>query len=516
MDLQKVPNLPGCYLFKDKNSRVIYVGKAKNLRKRVSSYFRKGKFDAKTLKMIENISDISFFVTDNEVEALVLENNLIKKYVPRYNLNLRDAKRYAYIKITNEKYPRLIISRRRDGNGEFFGPFVLGGIRDKILETLQKAFQIRTCKRLPKRACLRFFIGACTAPCINKISHKDYLKNISMARNVLLGKTADLKNELNKKMKELASLKNFEAAIIVREQLRAINEIEEKQKVERSSSHNEDIINFKVFGNRVLLIVFSSSRGVLEKKSEFEFEASKNFIEEFLLRYYSENPTPEEIILPKKIRKEIMLAIERICCKKIKFSFPKKGDKKKLLDLVMKNIDALAYEETGALEKLKEMIGLEKMPHVIECFDVSHLAGTDTVASMVQFIDGKPNKEGYRRFKLRDIEGIDDFASIRSVVTRRYKRLMKESAPLPDLIVIDGGAGQLSSAIEAMASLGCKIPIISIAKREEEIYIPGKKSPLKLEKKNEALKLLQRIRDEAHRFAISYNRLLRKKRIRQG
>jgi len=514
ISLDRLPKNPGCYLFKDNLDRIIYIGKAKDLSKRVKSYFQKTHEDEKTKSLVKNISSVDFFVTDSEVEALILENNLIKKHKPKYNIDLKDSKRYAYIRKTSEEFPRFLIARKREGEGKFFGPFVNAASRDNVLETVQKIFKIRTCKRLPKRECLRYSIGLCSAPCTNKISKEDYLKDVKSAEMVLLGKIKDLVKKLNKKMDEFSRRENFELAIFTREKIKALENLLERQKMQRQKEYDEDIINYIVHKDCVYLLLFQSRRGILENKFEFEFEESENLLEEFLLRYYSENEIPKEIILPEEVEKSIRDYFRKISGKKIDITVPKKGAKRDLLELVKKNIEINLFGDADKLKDLREKLSLNETPKIIECFDISHLSGTSTVASMVQFRNAKAYKNNYRRFKIRTVDKIDDFASMKEVVRRRYYRLKKEGGEFPNLILIDGGKGQLSSALGALNELELKIPVISIAKREEEIFVPGKSEAIVLDKKSKALRFLQEVRDEAHRFAIKYNRLLRSKKIR--
>jgi excinuclease ABC subunit C len=515
IDPSQLPDEPGCYLFKDDSGRVIYVGKAKNLKKRVKSYLQKSDFDPKTEALIRNIDSVDFIVTDNEVEALVLENNLIKKNRPKYNIDLRDSKRYAYIELTAEEFPRLLVSRRRDesGGGKFFGPFVSATARDHILSTLKKTFQIRTCKRMPKKPCLRHHIDLCQAPCIGGIKSDEYSERIRAVESILKGKTDDLIKSKKLEIAEASDKLDFEHALKLRNQIEAIEWLKERQNMELSRKYDEDIINYVVADGRVHLILFNIYRGTLENKQEFEFEYVDEFLEEFLVQYYSENAVPAELILPQEIDSSLLSFLTAKRGRKVAIRVPKIGEKKQLLDLVMKNIEASFFGEIERLDDLKCALGMEDAPLVIECFDISHLSGTSTVGSMVQFRNAKPDKSNYRRFKIKTVDGIDDTRAIAEVVQRRYRRLVKEHSELPDLIVIDGGIGQLNSARKEIGKLGLKIPVISIAKKLEEVYMPGIPFPLALDKKGNALKLIQRIRDEAHRFAISYNRLLRSKEL---
>ncbi len=513
ISLDSIPSQPGCYIFRDECKNIIYIGKAKNLKKRVKSYFQKKDLAEKTRMLVKQIADVEFIATDNEVEALILENNLIKKNLPKYNINLKDSKRYAYIQLTDEKFPRLLVARSSSGGGEFFGPFVLGATRDYVLSFLTKAFRIRTCRRFPKKACLRYHIRLCDAPCIEKVSEDKYNSNVDRVRMILKGRTSDIAKLLRDEMKTASDRLDFERALELKNQAEAIDYLNERQNMELSRKYDEDIVNFVVKGERVYLMLFNIHRGMLENKQEFEFLLNDNFFEEFLLQYYSENPVPKELIVPLAVPDSLLSFLEMRRGKKVRVIIPKIGAKKQLLDLALKNIDLSFFGEIGKLEDLKNKLKLQEIPVVIECFDVSHLSGTSMVASMVQFRSGKPDKGNYRRFKIRTVEGVDDFRAIAEAVRRRYSRLLRENASLPNLAIIDGGKGQLNFALEELKNLGLKLPVISIAKKLEEIYVPGLEFPIVLNRKSDALKLVRQIRDEAHRFAISYNRLLRKKEL---
>ncbi len=506
-ELFNVPKLPGCYLFKDSKGIILYIGKAKNLSKRVHNYFQKKDYDQKTKALVARIKQMDFIVTKTEAEALILENNLIKKHQPKYNINLKDAKRYAYIKVTDETIPRLLLARQKIGKGHFYGPFVSGSIRDEILKTLNNSFQLCTCKILPKRPCLRFHLGLCTAPCVQKVSAVAYQEQVHKAEMVLKGKTKELSKLLAKEMKQASNALQYETALLLRNQISAISWLQEHQTMERNKTFDEDIINYLVDDDKVYLFLFNIKKGILHNKQEFVFSLSENFLEQFLMQYYETNPLPKEIILPMKPS-----AVLSSFFRKTKFIMPQRGEKKQLLDLVKTNISAQFFVTTEKLSALQKALTLQEKPSVMECFDISHLGGTNVVASMVQFRNGKPFKDNYRRFKIKR-EKNDDFANMAEVVTRRYKRLQEEHLPFPDVIIVDGGAGQLSASLEALKHLGIRIPIVGLAKKHEEIYIPGKDTPLRLPKTNKGLQLLQNIRDEAHRFAITYNRLLRKKSL---
>ncbi len=513
IDLESLPHLPGCYLFKNEDGIVLYVGKAKDLKKRVSSYFQKRDHDPKTESLVQALRSLDFIVTNTEVEAFLLENTLIKKHWPRYNIALKDSKRYACIHLTEEKFPRIRLARKRIDSGNFFGPFVSARERDYIFEVVRKTFQLRTCKQMPKRACLRYHFGACSGPCIGKIPSEEYGENVRKASSVLKGNIKELIESMESEMRELAAKQQFEQAISLRDEIAALENLQEKQNMERQKKHDEDILNYIVRDDTVYLMLFKVYKGTLEDKQDYVFAHGENFLEEFLVQYYSENDPPGELILPEPLEESFTDFLSHVKGTKVKVTVPKQGDKKELLDLALKNVEIGFFGDRKKLEALQNKLSLPKPPGVIECFDISHLSGTAMVGSMVQFRGGRPDKHNYRRFKIEGVEGIDDFASIAEVVRRRYTRLLEDKHDMPDLIIIDGGKGQLSSAFQEIRKLKLRIPIISIAKREEEIYVPGLKSPLPIKRDEKASLFVQEIRDEAHRFAINYNRLLRQKSL---
>jgi len=513
IDLEKIPHEPGCYLYKNNDGWIIYVGKAKDLRKRVSSYFQKDALDIKTACLVENIDSLDYIITANEKEALILENNLIKRHQPRYNIDLRDSKRYAYIMVTKEEYPRLLIARRKDDAGSYYGPFTSSEKRDVLLRMANNIIMMRTCKKIPKRPCLRAHMGICSAPCIGKITKEQYMTQVEDVKKLLSGRNRELLFELKDRMTLAAKNKEYEKAKILRDQINGIEFLQEKQNMETDRKYDQDIVNYLVDGSIVHLAVFNAERGILTNKDEFDFDYRPDFLEEFLLQYYDVGDIPREIIVPEKMGEALVSYLADKRGGPVKIIVPQKGEKKDLLELVKKNVEKLYKEDELNLQDLREKLGLDKMPKVIECFDISHIQGSDSVGSMVRFLDGKPDKSNYRRFKIKTIEGIDDPAMIGEVVGRRYRRLKDEKKEFPDLIVIDGGRTQLSAAHRELQKLSLRIPIIGLAKRMEEIYFPGLAEPQRFDHKTRAIKLLQNIRDEAHRFAVKYHKVLRSKRI---
>lgn len=513
INYSNLPQKPGCYIYKNNKGRVIYVGKAKNLKKRVASYFTKNEQDPKTLAMLKKAFSIDYFVTTNEVEALVLENSLIKKHKPKYNINLKDSKKYAYLKITSEEFPRLIVSRQKNENT--FGPFVSAQERDSILKSMKKIFRLRTCKKMPKRACLRHHIKLCDAPCIGNITKEEYNQRIKKITQILKGNVNDVLKELKEEMEKASQKLFFERAIEKRNQYEALQNLKERQNMERQKKYDEDIINYLVAEGQVFLLLFNVYKGTLSNKQEFVFEYKEDFLREFIVQFYSEGNIPKELIIPEKIDPKVKNYLSEKRGDAVKITIPQRGEKKQLLELASKNAQTNFFGHTKKVHELGNKLRLKENPNVIEVFDISHYSGSSTVASMVQFRNGKPDKSNYRRFKIRSVEGVDDFSSIAEVIKRRYKRQLKEEKELPDLIVVDGGKGQLNSAIEKLHELNLNIPAIAIAKKDEELYLPGSKHPIKLDKKDTALKFLQEMRDEAHRFAVKYSRQLHKKSIKE-
>lgn len=514
IDYHSLPSDPGCYFFHDDTDTVIYVGKAKNLKKRVGSYFSRTTKDPKTAAMVAAAVDLDYIVTKTEVEALILENSLIKRLQPKYNIDLKDSKRYAYIHLSDDPYPRIHYAREKTDAGEYFGPFVSGKDRNHVLHVIKRAFRLRSCKKIPKRPCLRYHLGTCLAPCAGAITEEEYAEQVSRAREVLRGNASFLIRTLESDMNDAAQSQEFERAIELRDQIDAVRNLSERQAVERTKETDEDIIHYRIREDVVYLVLFSVYKGTLGEKQEFRFHFQSNAVEEFLVQYYGENEPPSELVLPEMPDDSIVDYLSLQKGRKVKVTVPKIGAKKDLLDIVARNIETTFFGGEEKVNALGKRLRLPEPPTVIECFDISHHAGSAMVGSMVQFRYGIPDKSNYRRFKIRTVEGIDDFAAIHEVVHRRYARIQRENGQFPDLVIIDGGKGQLHAAEDALKDLNLKIPLISVAKREEEIFIPQFPHPLPIKKNEKASLFVQEIRDEAHRFAITYNRTLMKKRIR--
>lgn len=544
--LEGVPALPGVYQYLDKNGKVIYVGKAKNLRSRIRSYFQKNILNPKTLVLVKKIEDMQVIITDTEVEALVLENNLIKKLKPRYNINLKDDKSYPYIRITNEPYPQIYPTRQivKDGS-KYFGPFTDVKNMKRSLRMINKIFKIRSCKyfiddevikRKKIKLCLDYHIKKCDGPCEGLISQENYKSMTRQVVKVLKGKTDELIDELKLEMNRAAQNLKFEKAAELRDRIKNLDIYASKQKVVTSDFEDKDIISAAFEGRDVACTILNIRSGKLVGKKQLKLSAAPGDTEEDIYNaiikfYYGEFvEVPKEILLDvEPTDMEILLVwLNSKAERKSKFVIPKKqSEAKSLLKmcgqnalLQLKEIQLQKMKKEGnipyALSALKRDLHLNKLPRKIECFDISNLQGTDTVASMVVFVDGKPKKSLYRKFIIKDVNGPDDFASMREVVERRYSKLLKENIPLPDLIMVDGGKGQLSSAVNILNDLGVKrFEIIGLAKRLEEIFLPGISEAQTIPKTSSSLKLLQRVRDEAHRFAISFHRRRREKRTFQ-
>jgi len=420
----------------------------------------------------------------------------------------------SYSEISNDPFPRIGIARQRIKSAAYYGPFVSAAERDAVLRAIKRTFTLRSCRKLPKRACLRYHMHSCSAPCIGAISPEEYRVQVNRAAALLKGKGGELVKQLREEMAAYSTAQEYEKALSLRNQIGAIERLSERQSVERPKESDQDVIAYTVADGIVSLMVFAVRKGSLTQKQVYSFEAVEDFFEEFLVQYYADHPPPTELILPHNVDAALSEYLTERRGRSVQVTVPKIGEKKNLLDLVYTNIE-LSFRR-GALKTgdLQAALDLPDTPHVIECFDISHLSGTSMVGSMVQFRDGSPDKKNYRRFKIRTVEGIDDFASIAEVVKRRYQRLSGEGADMPDLIVIDGGKGQLSAALEILSGLNVEIPVIALAKREEEVYLPGEMLPRNLDPKGMALRYLQEIRDEAHRFAVAYHRLLRGKNMK--
>ncbi len=515
--LKTLPDAPGVYLMKDARGKIIYVGKARVLKNRVRQYFQANKnHGAKVKAMVAKIADFETIITATEVEALILECNLIKKYRPRYNISLKDDKSYPYLRVTADEFPRIILTRRiiHDGS-RYFGPCTNGLAVKETLALLRKIFPLRTCKTFAKRPCLEFHIKRCLAPCANKISRENYTSLVNAAEKFLEGRTAQIERELTNQMNAAADNLDFERAAKLRDILLAIKKVTEKQKIVTDTGDVDAIGLARLDGETCAQIFFIREGKIIGREnfllSGADNESDEIILTEFIKQYYSRAKiSATEILLPVELSEEKILS-EWLGAKLI---VPKRGVKKSLVDMAGQNAERfLRAQGSGdrdkGVEELKKFLNLPRLPRRMECFDISHIQGAETVASMVVFMDGSPDKKSYRRYKIRSTEGKpDDFMSMREVTARRYEH----TDNLPDLIVIDGGLGQLSSALEIIRGFGNKTPVVGLAKQFELIFVEGSSIPVELPRDSQALKLMQRIRDEAHRFAITYHRKLRRKR----
>jgi excinuclease ABC subunit C len=528
---RRFPNEPGVYLMKDAHDKIIYIGKAKNLRKRIASYFSKHdpNFGVKTERLVSKITDIEFVVTDSEIEAFLLESNLIKRYRPVFNIELKDQQRYTYLKITEEPFPRLLVARR-NRNGEFlgpkgriYGPFVRGSSKFLTIGHLRKLFKIRICNRLPKVPCLQYFIKNCDAPCIANVTRGQYMMSVVTLQNILEGTSSIEKfaNEMQGEMKRASDLGDYERAKQIRDTLYRLNNLRVKQKMENAAIRNpdEEYVGIMKDDKKGMAHVMTlrRTRGVISDRKKFEFElVADNSLSSFLLQYYSSNPlVPRFVYVNQDLEDKRLVekSLEKIVGHRVSIFNVSRAmgqEKQELMDLISRNLSM--YIDVGydpAVVELKNSLKLISMPEIIECFDVSNLGTSFAAGSCVRFINNKPDKSSYRKFRIKTVAGQNDFAMIGELVRRKYS----SSKSLPDLIVIDGGQAQLGAAVASLRSLGINdLPCIGLAKENEEIYSYGSNEPVLLPRKSAGLRMLQHVRDEAHRFGLAYNVNLRKLR----
>lgn len=543
--LKLLPELSGCYLYYDKDNTVIYVGKAKNLKRRVKSYFNRSQKSTKTIALVSKIERLEYIITDTEVEAFILEDLLIKKYKPKYNILLKDDKKYPYFLITNEDFPRILVVRKKNLNpdkGHFFGPYTDIRAMYSTLDFIKKIFPLKQCKqpKFKSRPCLYYDIGKCLAPCQNKISSDEYKKLVYQAELFLTGKQGELLKQLMEQIQKYSDSEQFEKAAKLRDSYFDLQKTLEKQKVVYESTRlNEDIISILQDGGIFAIVILMIREGRLIDKKSFTYKVEETEKSEFFATFFKEYYSMLKLDFPDKIISSELESVgekalyeewlEIISKKKVKISYGKTQAGKKMQELADKNakdvlekakIQSLVelandFNEVGAY--LSEKLKLKNFPYKIECYDISHIQGTNTVASGICFINGVPKKSLYKRYKVKSTEGKpDDFQSMKEVLTRRFKRLGEEGWEKPDLIIIDGGKGQLSSVMQIVNELGISgIDIVSLAKREEEVFLPNKSTSIMLPRGSSALFLIQRIRDEAHRFAITYHRNLRSKALKK-
>jgi excinuclease ABC subunit C len=522
---------------------VIYVGKAAALRNRVRSYFQeRGHSDPKTRELVSHITDFDVIRTDTESEALILENELIKRYQPIYNVRLKDNKTYPYICITNEEWPRVISTRRiiRDGS-RYYGPYTSAGSVHKTLDLLNRLFPYRVCDIKitgdAPRPCLYYHMGRCLGPCISATTREEYDRAIEGVALFLEGRGEELIPAMQARMEELAENLEFERAAKIRDELGAIEHVLERQKIVTGKGDDADVIAVaqSAGGDAVVQVAFIRNGKILGSEHFFMSGARiedepGQIMSSFVTQFYEDAAVvPPELVLEHGLPDEDLLSdwLADRRGGRVRLTVPKRGDKRQLVEMVAKSaVENLEQNRlrwlndeqrmTAALTELSDELGLPALPRRIECFDISNLQGTNTVASMVVFEDGKPKKSDYRRFSVKTVEGIDDFASMREVVGRRFKRLASEPdteawARQPDLVIIDGGKGQLNAALAALKEVGISVPTVGLAKENEEIFLPGQQTPVILDRDSQALYLVQRVRDEAHRFAVSFHRQKRQK-----
>ena len=541
--LSRLPGGCGVYLMYDRAGRIIYVGKAKSLSSRVRSYFRGRLQDVKVEVMVRRIADFDYMVTDNEVEALLLESNLIKEHRPRYNVNLKDDKSYPYLKVTvGEPFPRVYVTRRYISDGSrYYGPFTNAGALRTTLESLRKVFPIRSCKhRLPEkrapRECLNFHLGKCFGPCHGHISREDYRRMIDEVLMFLEGRTDSIARRLSRQMEQASANLEFEQAAGFRNQLEAVRKTSQRQKIHSAGGGDYDILAVSVDGRSACGVILKVRQGKLLGQEHHYLqnalgESPAAVLSAFLRQnYLGRSEFPSQVLLSHQIEdnKLIESILTERSGRRVHLSVPSRGPKAGLVSLAEKNSHLLLEElilrqakarqrVPEALVGLQKTLGLPSLPRLMVCFDVSSLQGDYAVAAMSAFRNGQPAKSAYRRFRIRRSGGQDDFAMLGEAVGRYFRRLAADKLKMPQLVVIDGGKGQLNAACEAVRAAGVELPpIVSLAKKEEEIFLPEHPEPYVLSRRSEALKLLQRLRNEAHRFALAYHRTVRKRSTLSG
>ncbi len=526
----QLPLEPGVYLYKDAAGTVLYVGKAKSLRARVRSYFNEDRLaDIKTGSMISEAHELDYILVDNEKESLALENNLIKQYQPRFNVLLRDDKTYPYIKLTNEKYPRVYVTRRIRKDGAYFGPYFPGNLAHRLVKFIHRHFQVPSCKvdftRTHTHPCLEFHIHRCLGPCVQGLTTDQiYAEHVQDVRAFLEGRTRDLAAGLRARMEAASGAMEFERAAALRDLIHTVEEVDQKQKMAAASGDDTDIFSYHAELPQVAVNLFHLRNGRIVDRREFFWEDlteldPQEFFSTLLMQVYSSGqPLPATLHVPLELEDRGVL--EEIFSekrgRKVEIHTPQRGQKKALLALVGSNarhsfeqrFRVVKPTSKAISEALEVALNLPDPPRRIECFDISHIQGTDKVASMVVWEEGRMKKADYRKFIIRTVEGSDDFASMHEVVTRRYSRLKEEGKPMPGLVLIDGGLGQLHSAAAALEALGIlNQPLAALAKREETLYVFGQEDePICLDHSSPVLHLVQMIRDEAHRFAVTFHR----------
>ena len=525
---RQYPDQPGVYLMKDTDGTIIYVGKARSLRNRIRSYFN-GEKDIKTRFLVAHISDIEVIITRTEYEALILENNLIKQWNPQYNIDLKDGKTYPVVRLTAEEFPRVFRTRRMVFDGsEYFGPFAKPHQIDLYLKLIERHFHLckyRGSKPPRPYPCLNYHMGRCSGACFGKISREDYLRIVDEVRKLLSGKSDELLRELRERMKVASDALEFERAASLRDQVAAIEEVLVEQRVQEFTEEDRDYLALAPCEDELVVVVLQVREGKLLGKEVFrvaEYAPDEEALSHFLSRYYAEKKTvPRMVYVDRQVDAENLSEfLCQLTGRSIVVKVPQRGKHTQLMDMARANAreeaaKALRGAEMGAaLEGLRQDLELTTVPRRIEGFDIAHLEGTDTIASMVRFTDGRPDRKLYRAFSIRSLNGkIDDFESIREAVARRYTRVLNEELDRPDLILIDGGKGQLSAAKGILDGLGLTIAVIGLAKKEEEIFFPDRSDPLVLDEASPSLRILEAVRNESHRFATKLNKRRRTRRL---
>lgn len=523
-----LPLKPGVYIMKDVNDNVIYVGKSKSLRKRVKSYFKDKKDRPKTYVLMQHFNSLEYIVTNSEKEALILEANLIKKFMPKYNIRLKDDKKYPYVKITNEDFPRLILTRNISKNGTYYGPFTdVKSVRSTV-KFLKQLFKIRTCKHMDG-PCLNYQIDLCYAPCDGRISKEEYHEIIEKIDLFFQGRYNDILKNLKNEMKKASQNMEFEKAAVLRDQIKSIEEVMVKQFVdELDDDLDQDVIASSENKDTTIIVVLSIRKGKIISKDDYLMDNTKNqdiseVLYSFIQQYYGINRhIPKELIIEDNIKdKELIIEwLSDLRGNKVKITNPQKGRKLRLIRMARGNAEIIKKQKekvNNSLIELQNYLKLKNVPHVIEGYDVSNISGTLQVGSKVSFFDGKPNKKQYRRFKL-ETPGPNDYGMMRELLTRRFESLVgEEDYKKPDLVLIDGGKGQLHIAVEVLNELGLDdIPVIGLAKEFEEVFVPQSNKPIIIPHNKESLHILQRVRDEAHRFGVTYHRKLRSRKLTES
>ncbi len=535
--LKLLPENPGVYIMLDKDGIVIYVGKARVLKNRVRQYFHSSAKPEKVAAMVENIADFYYIITQTEIDALALENNLIKKYKPKYNILLKDDKTYPYIKVhTKEDFPRVTVTRKIKKDGRYFGPF-MGGVRcGEILDIIAAVYNVRTCAvaitEKPKKPCLMHHLHRCGAPCAHLCTREDYAQRVKKTLSFLDGNYEEAEEILREKMLRFAENEEFELAMEYREKLNMLSKLKLKRITSLNRALNADVIALKTNYLYSAVNVLVTRSGIMQGGSNFALEdgsfSETDALTAFITQYYANHELPDEIIVQEICEKELLerYFLEKFN-KKVEIVQSKQGVKKRLLEMAEKNaseylsksVDKIKHKNDmtkNACKRLQDILGLKKYPKRMECYDISNISGVDKVGSMVVFIDGEADRNSYRRFKIKTVEGANDYASHQEMMRRRLAKLgtdEEERFPKPDLIIIDGGKGQLSAVKEIFDATGVTdIELISLAEKEEEVFTLFSADSVRIDHRDYALKMLQRIRDEAHRFAITYFRSLHSKR----